>query len=143
MGEADAQSVTNAMAIDQAKAEAEAVEIRAKGQANARRIQLEMEYAMNVAKAKAEAEAELAKAEAKKKAIEMEAQALSQLDENAMKLRMWEAQVEMAKVMYANQRTFVDTSSMPTMAQMMNMQALTNMGLLSAGQMQPPAPNSQ
>merc|ERR1711998_435951 len=140
---ADAQEVTNRSAIDRAKADAEAVEIRAQGEANARKIQLEMEYAMDVAKAKAEAEAELARAEAKTKAIQMEAEALSRLDENAMKLRMWEAQVEMAKAMYANQRTFVDTSSMPTMAQMMNMQAVTNMGLLGAGQMQAPAPNSQ
>merc|ERR1711998_430602 len=122
-------------------AKAEAVEIRAQGEANARRIELEMDYAMSVAKAKAEAE--LARAEAKKKSIEMEAEALSKLDENAMKLRMWEAQVEMAKAMYTNQRTFVDTSTMPTMAQMMNMQAVTNMGLLGAGQMQAPAPNSQ
>merc|ERR1711998_369599 len=141
--EADAQEVSNIMSIDRAKAEAEAIEIRAKGEANAKRIQLEMEYAMSVARAKAEAEAELAKAEAKKKAIEMEAQALSQLDENAMKLRMWEAQVEMAKAMYANQRTFVDSSSMPTMAQMMNMQALNNMGLLGMSQQAPSTPAPQ
>merc|ERR1711998_202433 len=128
--EADAQEVSNIMSIDRAKADAQATEIRAQGEANAKRIQLEMEYATSVARAKAEAEAELAKAEAKKKAIEMEAQALSQLDENAMKLRMWEAQVEMAKAMYAQQRTFVDTSTMPSMAQMLNMQAMGNMGLL-------------
>merc|ERR1711998_38618 len=141
--ESDAQAVTNAMAIDRAKADAEAVEIRAQGEANARRIELEMDYAMSVAKAKAEAEAELARAEAKKKSIEMEAQALSQLDENAMKLRLWEAQVEMAKAMYANQRTFVDSSSMPTMAQMMNMQALNNMGLLGMSQQAPSTPAPQ
>merc|ERR1712022_62930 len=128
---------------DRAKADAEAVEIRAQGEANARKIQLEMEYAMDVAKAKAEAEAELARAEAKTKAIQMEAEALSRLDENAMKLRMWEAQVEMAKAMYANQRTFVDTSSMPSMAELMNMQAVTNMGLLGMSQQAPSTPAPQ
>ena len=47
---------------------------------------------------------------------------------------MWEAQVEMARVMYAQQRTFVDTQSMPTMAQLLNMQALGGMGLLPGQQ---------
>jgi len=126
----DAQQVTNAMAIERAKAEAEAMEIKAKGEANAARIRLQMEFDMKVAEAKAEAEAATARAEAKKKAIEMEAEALSKLDENGMKIRMWEAQVEMVRAMYANQRTFVDTSSMPTMAQMFNMQAMGGMGLL-------------
>merc|ERR1711998_17339 len=139
--EADAQAVTNAMAIDRAKADAEAVEIRAQGEANARRIELEMDYAMSVAKAKAEAEAELARAEAKKKSIEMEAEALSRLGENAMKLRMWEAQVEMAKAMYANQRTFVDTSSMPSMAELLNLQAINSMGLMG-GMPRIPGPQS-
>merc|ERR1712054_297851 len=91
---------------------------------------------MKVAQAKAEAEAEMAKAEARKKAIEMEAEALSKLDENGLKVRMWEAQLGMVQAMYANQRTFVDTSSMPTMAQMLNMQALGGMGLFPIGQPQ-------
>merc|ERR1711924_339554 len=34
--------------------------------------------------------------------------------------------------MYANQRTFVDTSSMPTMAQLMSLQALNGMGAMGA-----------
>jgi len=141
--QADAQAVANDMAVNQAKAEAEAVQIKAKGEAEAQKIKRQMEFDMRVAEAKAEAEAEIARAEAKKKAIEMEAQALCQLDENAMKLRMWEMQVQMATAMYAQQRTFVDTSTMPSMAQMLNMQAMGNMGLLGglAQQQQPPAAN--
>jgi len=140
--QAEAQNVINAMAIERATAEAEAIAIRAKGEANAKRIQLEMEYAMDIARAKAEAEAELSKAEAKKKSIEMEALALAQLDENAMKLRMWDSQVEVARAMFLNQRTFVDSSTMPSMAQMMNFQAMSNMGLMGASgsQQTPSAP---
>merc|ERR1712093_831060 len=139
--QADAQEVKNAQKVAQARAEAEAVEIKAKGEANARRIQLELENDMRVAQAKAEAEAELARAEAKKKAIEMEAEALAKLDENGMKIRMWESQVAMATAMFAQQRTFVDTSTMPTMAQMLNLQAMTNMGLMPSSTMaeQPPS----
>jgi len=139
--QADAQEVKNAQKVAQARAEAEAVEIRARGEANARRIQLELENDMRVAQAKAEAEAELARAEAKKKAIEMEAEALAKLDENGMKIRMWESQVAMATAMFAQQRTFVDTSTMPTMAQMLNLQAMTNMGLMPSSTMagQPPS----
>jgi len=128
--ESDAQEVMNGMVIQRAKADAEAAEIRAQGEANAARIKLQMEFDMKVAQAKAEAEAATAMAEAKKKAIEMEAEALAKLDENGLKVRMWEAQVQMAKVMFAQQRTFVDTQSMPTMAQLLNMQALSGMGLL-------------
>lgn len=127
---ADAQSVANGMAVERAKADAEALQIKAQGEANAERLRKQVEFDMRVAEAKAEAEAELLRAETKKKAIEMEAAALAQLDENAMKLRMWEMQVQMAQAMFANQRTFVDTSSMPTMAQFMNLQALNNMGLM-------------
>merc|ERR1712125_121504 len=119
--------VKNQAAIERARAEAEAAEIRAQGEANAARIKLQMEFDMKVAQAKAEAEAETAMAEAKKKAIEMEAEALAKLDENGLKVRMWEAQVEMAKVMFANQHTFVDTGSMPSMAQLLNLQALNGM----------------
>merc|ERR1711959_417274 len=139
--ESDAQEVKNAQKVAQARAEAEAVEIKARGEANARRIQLELENDMRVAQAKAEAEAELARAEAKKKAIEMEAEALAKLDENGMKIRMWESQVAMATAMFAQQRTFVDTSTMPTMAQMLNLQAMTNMGLMPSSTMaeQPPS----
>jgi len=43
---------------------------------------------------------------------------------------MWESQVEMAREMFKTQRTFVDTSSMPTMAELLNMQALGGLGLL-------------
>merc|ERR1711988_2037485 len=96
---------------------------------NATRIKLQVEFDMKIAQAKAEAEA-------RKKAIEMEAEALSKLDENGLKVRMWEAQLGMVQAMYANQRTFVDTSSMPSMAQMLNMQALSGMGLLPMGQPQ-------
>merc|ERR1711967_88723 len=109
---------------------AQAMEIKAQGEANAQRIKLQLEFDMKVAQAKAEAEAEMAKAEAKKKAIELEAEALGKLDENGLKIRMWETQLGMVQAMYANQRTFVDTSSMPTMAEMLNMQALGSMGLL-------------
>merc|ERR1711939_794627 len=107
------------MAINKAKAEAQALEIRAQAEAQASKIRLQTEFD---------------RAEAKKKAIELEAEALAKLDENALKIRMWEAQVDMVTAMYAHQRTFVDTSQMPTMAQMLNMQAMSSMGMF--GQLQ-------
>ena len=130
---ADSQKIANEMAIEKAKADAEALAIKAKGEASAARIRFELECDMKVAQAKADAQSEISKAEARKAAIEMEASALSKLDENALKIRMWAAQVEIAKEMYANQRTFVDTSNMPTMAQMLNLQALSAMGLTGLG----------
>jgi len=140
LAEAEASAQSQVYAA-KAQADAQEVKIKAKGEANARRIQLELENDMRVAQAKAEAEAELARAEAKKKAIEMEAEALAKLDENGMKIRMWESQVAMATAMFAQQRTFVDTSTMPTMAQMLNLQAMTNMGLMPSSTMagQPPS----
>jgi len=129
-GESEAQEVNNQTAIQRARADAEAATIRAQGEADAARIKLQMEFDMKVAQAKADADVQLQIAEAKAKAIEMEGAALAQLDENALKIRMWEAQVEMARVMYANQRTFVDTGSMPSMAQLLNLQALNGMGMM-------------
>ena len=43
---------------------------------------------------------------------------------------MWDAQVEMAKEMFKNQRTFVDTSTMPKMAELLSMNALVGMGMM-------------
>jgi len=135
-GTAEAQQVGNTSAIERARAEAEAATIRAQGEADAARIKFQMEFDMQVARATAEADAAIKIAEAKKKSIEMEAEALSKLDENGLKVRMWEAQVEMAKVMYANQRTFVDTGSMPDMAALFNLQALNGMGMMGTASAQ-------
>merc|ERR1711907_603825 len=110
--DAEAQQKRNLMAIEQAKAEAEATRIRAEAKADADRIMLEMELEMSVKRAKAEADALL---------LVAEANAMKLLDENALKVRMWEAQVEMAKEMFKNQRTFVDTSSMPNVAELLNL----------------------
>merc|ERR1711977_101608 len=128
--DAQAQAKRNEMAIEQARAEAEVTRIRAEAQAEAERIMREMELEISVKKAKAEADALLLVAEATQKKIEAEAEAMKLLDENALKVRMWDAQVEMAKEMFKNQRTFVDTSSMPNMAELLNMSALTGMGLV-------------
>lgn len=102
----------------EAEATAEAARILAEGRAHALRLE-----------AQAEAEAIVLKAEAEKRAQEMEAQGTEALGENALRLRMWEVQCRMATEMYKNQRTFIDASEMPSMAQMLNfnaMQAFTN-----------------
>merc|ERR1712086_261623 len=128
--DAEAQSRRNQMEIDRATAEAEA-------------MMMEMEMEISVKRAKAEADALLLLAQANQKKIEAEAEAMKLLDENALKVRMWDAQVEMAKEMFKNQRTFVDTSSMPNMAEMLNLSALTGMGLVPGLQGQPPKNNSK
>ena len=97
----------------EAEAEAEAARILAEGRAQARRLE-----------AQAEAEAIVLKAEAEKRAQEMEAEGTECLGENALRLRMWEVQCRMAQEMYKNQRTFIDTHDMPSMAQMLNFQAM-------------------
>ena len=135
--DAEAQSRRNKMEIDRATAEAEAMMIRAKAEADAKAIMMEMEMEISVKRAKAEADALLLLAQANQKKIEAEAEAMKLLDENALKVRMWDAQVEMAKEMFKNQRTFVDTSSMPNMAEMLNLSALTGMGLVPGLQGQP------
>merc|ERR1711907_266167 len=80
---------------------------------------------MAIEQAKAEAEATRIRAEAKADAdrimLEMELE---------MSVKRAKAQVEMAKEMFKNQRTFVDTSSMPNVAELLNLSAVTNMGLL-------------
>merc|ERR1712159_120184 len=118
--------------VDQLKFQAEGKQVQAIAEAEA-----QAKAKIAVAEADAEAQQkrnlmaiEQAKAEAEATRIRAEAKAMKRLDENALKVRMWEAQVEMAKEMFKNQRTFVDTSSMPNVAELLNLSAVTNMGLL-------------
>ena len=101
----------------EAEAEADAARIVAEGNANALRIM-----------SAAEAEAKVTMAQAERTATELEAEGAGKLGDNALRVRQWGVQAQMVKDMYQHQRTFIDTSQMPTMAQMLNMKLAGSLG---------------
>lgn len=119
-------------AVVTAKAEAEITRANAAAAAEATRIAAEAEAKATLIMAKAKADARVLEAEAEKKAMELEAQAMECLGDNAMHKRQWQTQLEIAAAMFANQRTFVDTSAMPSMADMLNLNLMS--GLTAAVQ---------
>ena len=121
-----------AQAIAQAEAQAKIIKAKAIAEAEAARIKAEGEAKALKIMAEARAAARVAEAEAEKKATQLEAKGAEVLGKNAMLMRQWRCQQEMAVAMFKNQRTFIDTQNMPQMAELLTLNQLGGMGMLNA-----------
>lgn len=117
-----------AKTVADAEAQAKVVRSQAEAQADAARILAEANAQSLRIMSQAEAEARVTKAKAEKVAVELEAEGTALLGANALSMRQWEVQARMVQAMFEHQRTFVDTQQMPTMAQLLNMNALSQLG---------------
>eukprot|EP00854_Cymbomonas_tetramitiformis_P015795 gene15795-18727_t len=119
-----------AKTVAKAKAGSEVKRMEAEAEAEAARVVAEGEAAALRIMSAAEAEARVTKAQAEKTATELEAQGSEALGSNALQVRQWDVQSRMVKDMYENQRTFVDSQQMPTMAEMLNFNTLNKMMMM-------------
>ena len=122
-----------AQAIAQARAQAQIVRARAEAEAAAARIEAEGKSEALRIMSQAKADARVMEAEAEKKALKLEAEGMEVLGANAMRMRQWQTQQQIALHMFKNQRTFVDTRGMPSMAELLNMNLLGKMGMFGGG----------
>lgn len=122
-----------AQAIAQAQAQAQIIKSTAEATAHAAKIEAQGKAEALRIMSVANAEARVTEAEAEKTATRLEAEGMEALGKNAMCMRQWQTQIAISQSMFKNQRTFVDSSGMPTMAELLNLNMLNKMGLGPSG----------